>query len=260
MSREKMIAGRKDLQMATRLVGRVMWVGRATVFLVGLAVILALVLGLATTALGATGGQFILGQPNDADKPTLLSSTLSRAAQSGLVVVNKGTGSALHLRVTNTDSPPMKVNSSATVANFSADRLDGKDSTDFAPKVVEGWHEVGATNEPQFTNGWTNYSVDFSTAAFYKDPWGVVHLKGRVSGGTVAHGGSGVIFKLPCGYGPSRDELHSVLSNDAVGRVTIGYDIEGCSSGQSSGYVVAAPPSNSASVSLDGITFRAAGS
>jgi hypothetical protein len=39
---------------------KVMWVGRATVFMVGLAVILALVLGVATTALGATEGNFIL--------------------------------------------------------------------------------------------------------------------------------------------------------------------------------------------------------
>jgi len=34
---------------------KVMWVGRATVFVVGLAVILALVLGVATAAFGANG-------------------------------------------------------------------------------------------------------------------------------------------------------------------------------------------------------------
>jgi len=34
---------------------KVMWVGRATVFLVGLAVILALVVGFATAALAGTG-------------------------------------------------------------------------------------------------------------------------------------------------------------------------------------------------------------
>jgi hypothetical protein len=35
--------------------GKVMWLGRATVFLVSLAVILALVFGVATTALAGTG-------------------------------------------------------------------------------------------------------------------------------------------------------------------------------------------------------------
>jgi hypothetical protein len=37
---------------------KVMWVGRATVFLVGLSVILALVFGVATTAMGANGQSF----------------------------------------------------------------------------------------------------------------------------------------------------------------------------------------------------------
>jgi hypothetical protein len=39
--------------MIRSVVGKVMWVGRATVFLVGLAVTLALVFGVATAALGA---------------------------------------------------------------------------------------------------------------------------------------------------------------------------------------------------------------
>ncbi len=38
-----------------------MWVGRATVFLMGFAVILSLVLGAASTALGADGKPFLLG-------------------------------------------------------------------------------------------------------------------------------------------------------------------------------------------------------
>ena len=40
---------------------KVMWVGRATVFLVGLAVILALVFGVASRALGANGANLIIG-------------------------------------------------------------------------------------------------------------------------------------------------------------------------------------------------------
>ena len=41
--------------MTRTIFSKVMWVGRVTVFLVGLAVILALTVGLASTALAGTG-------------------------------------------------------------------------------------------------------------------------------------------------------------------------------------------------------------
>ena len=43
------------------LLGKVMWLGRATVFLIGLAVILALVFGVASRASGANGENLIIG-------------------------------------------------------------------------------------------------------------------------------------------------------------------------------------------------------
>ncbi len=46
---------RSGIGVFRNMASKVMWVGRATVFLVGLAVILALVFGVATMALGATG-------------------------------------------------------------------------------------------------------------------------------------------------------------------------------------------------------------
>jgi len=107
---------------------KVMWVGRATVFLVGLAMILALVFGVATTALGANLDNFILGKANNsASKVTGLVSNVTNAAQSALLVRNSGPGSALDLRVGNTTAnpadkttPPMKVDSQAQVANLNA--------------------------------------------------------------------------------------------------------------------------------------------
>ena len=124
-------------------IGKVMWVGRATVFLVGLAVIIALVVGAATTALGTTGQSFILGKANNtAETPTGLLSTLSDAAKSALIVTNKSGGSALELRVGNPSATPpipansvspMKVNSNKVVTNLNADRLDGMDSSAFLP-------------------------------------------------------------------------------------------------------------------------------
>ena len=46
---------------------KVAWVGRTASMVFGLALVLALILGVATTALSATGGNFLLGQRNVAD-------------------------------------------------------------------------------------------------------------------------------------------------------------------------------------------------
>lgn len=123
--------------MTRTIFGKVMWLGRATVFLVGLAVILALVLGVAATAFGANGGSFILGKGNAATKVTGLVGRV--AAGPALAVKNPSGGVALGLSVgdpladpaTKTVAP-MKVDSQAVVGNLNSDELDGKDSTQFA--------------------------------------------------------------------------------------------------------------------------------
>lgn len=102
--------------MLRSVVSRVMWVGRATVFLVGLAVILALIFGIASTAFGANGKPFLLGKKNVASAVSSL--------------VKRGAGPALKLQVGS--GPPMAVNSSKKVANLNADKLDGLDSARLA--------------------------------------------------------------------------------------------------------------------------------
>jgi hypothetical protein len=117
---------------------KVMWVGRATVFLVGLAVIGALVLGVASSALGANGGSFILGKAaNSANRVTGLIGKV--ATGSALAVKNPSGGSALTLSVGDPAADPaiksvapMKVNSQQIVSNLNSDELDGKSSSDFA--------------------------------------------------------------------------------------------------------------------------------
>ena len=109
---------------------KVMWVGRATVFLVGLAVILALVFGVATTALGANGNPFLLGKSNVATALSKLTGNVNGAA---MQVVNSNAGAddtALSLSVQAGESP-MRVNSPTKVANLNADKIDGKDFSDF---------------------------------------------------------------------------------------------------------------------------------
>lgn len=116
-----------------------MWVGRATVFLVGLAVILALVVGVASTVSAHSGVDnklFHLGHSNSASKPTSLVSTLADAAKSALIVQNKSGGPALDLRVGNATTPandvaPMSVNSNEVVTNLNADTLDGQEASAF---------------------------------------------------------------------------------------------------------------------------------
>ena len=96
--------------MLKSAVGKVMWVGRATVFLMGLAVILAILLGVATTALGATGRNFILGRANGADAVSLLTANVAGPA---LNLINNSTdpsATALNLHVAS-GHPPLKVNS-----------------------------------------------------------------------------------------------------------------------------------------------------
>lgn len=107
---------------------KVMGVGRATVFLVGLAVILALVFGVASMAFAANGKPFILGRNNVASAVSTL--------------IKQGPGPALSLRV-QSGQPPLRVNSSGKVANLNADKLDGKDADQIG---VNGLVQVSAAS------------------------------------------------------------------------------------------------------------------
>ena len=122
--------------MARSAFSKVMWVGRATVFMVGLAVVLALLFGVATTALGATGGNFILGQGNVAAAVSRLAGNVPGGPALQVSNPNTKTGSrALQLGVAQ-GKAPLAVNVGAgTATNLSADELDGKDSEQILPLV-----------------------------------------------------------------------------------------------------------------------------
>ncbi len=115
--------------MMKRAVSKVIWVSRATVFLVGLAMIFALVLGAATTALAGTGvgATFDLGKTNTVNAVGRL---VGSVAGPSLTIDNDSAGvtaTALDLRV-RPGKPPMKVDSATKVANLNADRLDGQNA------------------------------------------------------------------------------------------------------------------------------------
>ena len=111
---------------------KVIWVGRVTVFAVGLAVVLALTVGLATTALAAVPGDpFKLGKTNTINRITQLVGANPNNAL--LRIDNNSTGAsatALDLQV-EAGKPPMRVNSTTEVQGLNVDSLDGKNSSDF---------------------------------------------------------------------------------------------------------------------------------
>jgi hypothetical protein len=118
--------------MLRATLSKAMWIGRGAAAVFGLALVLALVLGVGTMALAAVPGDpFRLGQTNGIDR---ISTLVGNVATPMLRIDNGSTAAgatALDLRV-EAGKPPMKVNSVTKVANLNADRLDGKDSTQFA--------------------------------------------------------------------------------------------------------------------------------
>lgn len=116
---------------------KVLWVGRATIFVVGLTVILAVVLGLASAAFAGTGvgDVFNLGKKNTVGQ---LSQLVGRSDSAMLKVENDSAGrdaTALNLQV-EPGRAPMKVDSSTRVSNLNADQLDGKDASTFMPASI----------------------------------------------------------------------------------------------------------------------------
>ena len=133
----------KDTQLMTSgMISRAIRLGRTTVFAVGLAVILAVVFGVATTALAAVPGDpFRLGRINSIDR---LSTLVGTTANAMLRVDNNGSGPALSLEA-GAGNPPIVVNAAAGKAtNLNADELDGQDSSAFLPAEI---YEKSASQE-----------------------------------------------------------------------------------------------------------------
>jgi len=65
----------------------------------------------------------------------------------------------------------------------------------------ETWHEVGASGEPTFENGWAVTSSSVRSLRFRKDAMGYVHIEGLAS---ATNATDITIFTLPVGYRPSK--------------------------------------------------------
>ena len=107
--------------MTKKMLSGVLLVGRVATYCVGLAVVIGLTVGIATSATAANGKPFLLGKSNVATKVSNL--------------VKKGMGPALGLKV-GADQAPLTVNAEAgTATNLSADELDGESSEEILPLV-----------------------------------------------------------------------------------------------------------------------------
>lgn len=140
---------------------KVMWVGKATTFCVGLAVVPAVMFGIGTTALTAVPGDpFRLGRINTVDRLTTLAGSVGGPL---LKVDNDGSDSALALE-TEAGNPPLRVNAGAgKVTNLDADALDGKDSGAFlaadgkaSDSAHADWADTAASADSAATAGDAN--------------------------------------------------------------------------------------------------------
>ena len=132
-------------------------------------------------------------------------------------------------------------------STFAADTLEAVETLIVKKNVkfssFGDWRWIGSQGQPAFANSWVNYGAPYSSAAFIKDPLGVVRLHGVIKSGTVGS----AAFTLPPGYRPDAALTLPTISNGAFGRVDI----------FTAGTVVPTAPSSNLSVSLDGITFLA---
>lgn len=103
---------------------------------------------------------------------------------------------------------------------------------------------IGSQGKPAFAAGWVHFGSPYSNAGYLKRPDGWVELTGVIKSGTVGS----AAFTLPPGFRPSSLKSLLTLSNGTTGRVDIGAD----------GTVTPLAPSNTASVVLDGLHFKAA--
>jgi len=117
---------------------KVAWMARTTTTVVGLAIMLALVFGVATTALGGTGigARFDLGKTNTVNA---VSKLVGSVVGPSLTIDNNSTATgatALDLQV-EPGKPPFKVNSTTEVQGLNVDSIDSKNSSDFLQEASD---------------------------------------------------------------------------------------------------------------------------
>ena len=129
----------EQIMTTTKTVLAALWrLGRGTATMMSLAMLLAVSVGLASTALAGTGvgARFDLGKTNTVNA---ISSLVGSVAGPSLKIDNNSTGSgatALDLQV-QPGKAPMKVDSQVKVTNLNADEIDGKSADEIGVNGLE---------------------------------------------------------------------------------------------------------------------------
>ena len=72
---------------------------------------------------------------------------------------------------------------------------------------------------PVLQNGWKDYGSGYASATFWKDQFGVVHIRGMISDGDTAP--DALMFNLPEGYRPQYRQHFTVGTGDYKGVIQI---------------------------------------
>ncbi|HEX6781793.1 MAG TPA: hypothetical protein VF125_07150 [Solirubrobacterales bacterium] len=143
---------------------------------------------------------------------------------------------------------PAALQADRAVQAGNADSLGGLAASRYLTGPTEPVRLVGTPGNPDFNGSWKNFGPSFAPAGFYKDQFGIVHLQGLVD----PPGFAGAIFRLPEGYLPDQSYNFTYFGAMADSKKIVPIQLE------VDGDVTAATSDYSESLSLDGITFRAA--
>ena len=145
-------------------------------------------------------------------------------------IINNGSGHEVREEI-NTEFETVLNNETAETTR--AEAAEAAIQAQITESTLEARHIVGTEGEPAFITG--HNTSDCVPVAFYKDPFGIIHLEG------VADGCNGTpIFQLPEGYRPTQTLAHVFPSSPVVYFTNDGNIYSGAGS----------------RVYFDGITFR----
>ena len=108
-----------------------------------------------------------------------------------------------------------------------------------ANKAQEAWIA------PTLLNGWVNFGTGNVAASFYKDEFGVVHLRGLIKDGTTT--ANTTLFTLPVGYRPLLANYFVTADIDGFARLYV----------TDTGVVAVAGNAINGYLSLNQISFKA---